>query len=356
MNQIKISSREQMIGDSAEEEKSDLILPIFEAVYELPLRAAVFSASETASFCFTGDGSLSPWHTAALTDTLNIRGRNYRDLLDAHRLSHALDLIDNKTKGGDTALILAIRARHLQTLITLCEMKADVNINSKPKDMPKGGTSNSSDVQSHKDHDSQEHSKPNEIKEYSPLHVAVEGLFLEAVMTLRQYGAEPDFELDNLKVNFPNLAAEQIKEVEEVLKKDILCVDKKENAIWLAAKEGHSVRLQKMCELSAKDSGANLKEYILMPTAEGKNGAFPLWVAACNAQDKCVEQLLMAKAAVDQADKNKKTSLCIAAEFDHDRCVDLLIESRAQINPFKSSSGEDINHDMPVLWIAIFPL
>ncbi len=347
MNKIKISAREQMIGGLAEEEQSDVIQPLFEGMLA-PFRAFVLGASVSATTAFTLDGPLSPWHTAALTDDLNVRGRNYRDLLDTHRLSHALALIDDRTNRGDTAVILAIRAGHLQTLITLCEMKADINLKSKPKYVPKGGTSNSSDVQAHKDHDSQEHSKTNEIKEYSPLHVAVEGLFLEAVMTLRQYGAEPDFELD--KVNFPNLSTDQIDEVKKVLEKDILCADERENSIWLAAKEGHSVRLQKMCELSDE----RVEKCILMPTAEGKNGAFPLWVAACNAQDKCVEQLLMAKAAVDQADKNKKTSLCIAVEFDHDRCVDLLIESRAQINPFKSSSGEDINHEIPVLWIAAF--
>jgi ankyrin repeat protein len=57
---------------------------------------------------------------------------------------------------------------------------------------------------------------------------------------------------------------------------------------------------------------------------------------------------------VNQADDKRKTSLFIAAEFDQHLCVELLIESKAFVNPFASTTGEYINQEVPILWIAAF--
>jgi len=68
------------------------------------------------------------------------------------------------------------------------------------------------------------------------------------------------------------------------------------------------------------------------------NGCTPLFQAAQEGQEKCVELLLGAGAAVDQANNNGSTPLFIAAQEGQEKCVQLLLGAGAKVDQADNNS------------------
>jgi ankyrin repeat protein len=306
LNRIKQWSVQQMI--SSEDESRGVI-------FSGPVKAfgdTVLTIYSPLLNLYMMDTNLTRWHKAVLLDMIAFKGQDYHVNLARRIAIPGCDEDDiNAVSGnGDTAVITAVRTGHLLSLIALCESRADVN-------------------------------KTNLETGHSPLRIASDEKNYEAITILRQYGALKE----NEKLEF----LQDDEQLKKALMEDILHDNDHypENSIWVAAREGHGVRLEHLL----KQEGAKI--CMEKKSIHGENDAFPLWVAACNGQEKCVAVLLKAKADVNQADKSRKTSLYIATEFDHYRCVKLLVENKALVNPFKYKM-EEINAEIPVLWIAAF--
>ena len=64
----------------------------------------------------------------------------------------------------------------------------------------------------------------------------------------------------------------------------------------------------------------------------GDNGATPMWAACLNGHSNCVQLLLTARAAIDQADHYGDTPLIITCVKGHSECVQLLLTAHAAID------------------------
>ena len=83
--------------------------------------------------------------------------------------------------------------------------------------------------------------------------------------------------------------------------------------LYIAAHQGHEKCVQLLL-----DAGAVVDQAM-------NNGFTPLHTAAVNGNDKCVQLLLGAGAVVDQAMNGGFTPLGIAAQNGHEKCVQLLL-------------------------------
>ena len=74
--------------------------------------------------------------------------------------------------------------------------------------------------------------------------------------------------------------------------------------------------------------------------------------AAENGNDKCVELLINSEADVDETDTSARTPLMAAAENGHDRVVELLIKAEADVDLGQWDRDENIDTDFTAVMFA----